>query len=336
MNRKKIIAYHILAWTICLLYLVADWLLIDGGNPNMPFSMSLTVIRAIEFYFCYSVAFPLFMKWRSIPVLLIGILCALALFTGLRYAVEEVAYFRLFGFHNYGSDTTAKEYILDNLFWGSSYIFIAAGVFGMERVLGQEQENRELKKEKIRAELAFLQSQVNPHFLYNTLNYLYYLAYPASEKAAGAILKLSELMRYMLAGSQDGKVDLEQEVQYIENYIALFSMRFEENFFVTFDVSGEVTGKRIAPLLLIPFVENAFKHGVTDDPVRPVKIRIAVQDNRVALTVSNKKNTSQKDANSGVGLVNVRRRLALLYPDHELLISDNGQTYKTELLLKTS
>ncbi|HEY1023888.1 MAG TPA: histidine kinase, partial [Sphingobacteriaceae bacterium] len=180
-------------------------------------------------------------------------------------------------------------------------------------------------------------SQINPHFLYNSLNYIYSLAIPVSDKLASAVLHLSDLMRYTLKESADGKVKLQQEVAYIRNYIELFRMRFAPQFYVDFE-AAEIDDKQTVPaLILIPFVENAFKHGVVNEPERPVRIKLSVAGGRLTFTVSNKINRSQKDHSSGVGLTNIKRRLELLYPaKHELLISENGQTYKTTLNITLS
>jgi two-component system LytT family sensor kinase len=142
-------------------------------------------------------------------------------------------------------------------------------------------------------------------------------------------------MRYMLTESAAGDVDLQKEVDYIENYIDIYQLRFAEAFFVDFKAEGDIAGKRVAALLLIPFVENAFKHGVVNDPSRPIRIRLKVTADRLVFTVSNQINRGQKDHSTGIGLPNIRRRLELIYPNrHELLIGDNGLTYKTTLNIK--
>jgi two-component system, LytTR family, sensor kinase len=215
---------------------------------------------------------------------------------------------------------------------GLPALALAATVWGVVNAFQQQAENKQLREEKAKAELAFLRSQVNPHFLYNTLNYIYSLAYPVSDQLADAIIRLSNLMRYMLTESKDGLIDLEKEVDYLNNYIEIYRLRFQDQFYVNFTADGDIAGKQLASLVLIPFVENAFKHGVVDDAARPVKIQLKLTGTRLSFTVSNKINRHQKDHSSGVGLANIRRRLELIYPNrHELLIADNGATYKTTL-----
>lgn len=332
MKDKKIVYYHIIGWAVYLAYVIVGQLVPATRSKYPMFVFSILFVEFIQFYICYLWVFPNYLRTRKWPQLAGGIVAALISFIIVRYLVEEVAYRFLFGMHNYGDGTTLWEYALDNVYWGTSYIFISLAVWSTFEAFKRDRENKQLQEDKIKAELMFLKSQINPHFLYNTLNYVYSLAYPVSEKLADAVLRLSQLMRYMLTESADDKVDLKKEVDYIENYIEIYRLRFEDEFFVRFIIEGQPEGKRVGTLMLIPFVENAFKHGVVNDPSRPVKINLKITDRLLTFTVSNKINRGQKDHSSGVGLVNIRRRLELIYPGkHEMLVSENGETYKTIL-----
>lgn len=320
----------------CALYTAYEaigyFIRVDAKPFHLYLALSFTFVRLVQFYFCYLLVFPLFGLRGKLMKLILGILSALALFIVLRYTIEEVLFPYFFGFDNYNEGTSMKVYVGDNIYWGSPAIMVSAILWSVQNAFKREQENEVLRQEVTRAELAFLKSQINPHFLYNSLNYIYSLAIPVSEKLSTAVLHLSDLMRYTLKESPDGKVKLEQEVTYIENYIELFKMRFAPEFYVNFKAEGVDADQTVASLILIPFVENAFKHGVVNDAGRPVRIRLSVLGNRLTFTVSNTINRSQKDHSSGVGLTNIKRRLELLYPgQHELLISENGQTYKTTL-----
>jgi two-component system LytT family sensor kinase len=222
----------------------------------------------------------------------------------------------------------------ENVFYSLPYLFLSGALWAGERTLRQERENQLLREEKRTAETAFLQMQINPHFLYNTLNLLYGMAYPVSKPLASALLKLAELMRYMLheSSNQLDQVELTQEIDYLHNYLALYRMRFPDQLCVDFTVTGEPAGRRIAPLLLIPFVENAFKHGVLDDPATPVRIHLHVEPQQVVFKVGNRINDQHKDATSGIGLPNLRRRLALRYPgQHQLHIAADQNQFATLL-----
>ena len=335
MNQKKTVLIHILCWLVYLCYNYFG-LLLHSEHLQVPYlSLSMTFIEIVEFYICYLWVYPRFMKSSKVPQLIGGILIALAAFISLRYLIEETLYPYFLGFRNYYPDTTVWYYIQDNIYWGSFYIIIAAAIWNSKNVLQSEKTNQALKAEAVKSELAFLKSQINPHFLYNTLNYIYSLAIPVSDKMAAAVLRLSDLMRYTLTENPDGKVSVVKEVDYLESYIELFRMRFEPHFYVSFDTEGVNDKQRVAALLLIPFVENAFKHGVVNDPQHPVEILLSVKGSTLSLTVKNKISNNQKDRSSGVGMVNIQRRLELIYPGkHILNIENQDQIYQIELIIK--
>lgn len=197
-----------------------------------------------------------------------------------------------------------------------------------------EKIQRDLVSERKDMELQFLKSQLNPHFLFNSLNNIYSLAYQKSEKTADAILKLSEIMRYMIYESNDSWVSLDKEVEYVQSYIELQKLRFKDGAAVEITINGEIDGQQIVPLILISFVENAFKHGVANDHADPIKINIIANQKILHFSVSNRKSNSNRDAVGGVGLNNVERRLELLYPDrYKLNIVNSATHYYTELIL---
>lgn len=197
-----------------------------------------------------------------------------------------------------------------------------------------EKIQRSLESEKKDMELQFLKSQLNPHFLFNSLNNIYSLAYQKSDKTADAVLKLSEIMRYMIYESNDSWVSLGKEVEYVQSFVQLQRLRFKDGAAVEININGEVDGQKIVPLILISFVENAFKHGVANDPEDPIKINISANQKILHFSVSNRKSKTNKDAMGGVGLNNVERRLQLLYPDrYKLNIVNSATHYTTELML---
>ncbi len=331
------VLYHVLAWSLYIGYsLLEDYIM----SPK-PFTwyrllyLTYFISLALTFYFCYSFVYPRFLKREKVLQLVLCLLFAPFLFTFTRYFLEEMMYPFLFGFRNYGVNTTFTYYLTDNLFRAFPMMAISAVVWNVQDAFQKEKEYKTLRAEKTQAELAFLKSQVNPHFLYNTLNYLYAQAYPVSEKLADAILKLSDMMRYMLHDSPDGKVELQKEVEYLRSFIDIFRLRFEDRFFVDFNLEGQVNGQRISSLVLIPFVENAFKHGVADDPASPIKIDLKATGQDLFFTVTNRIHQSQKDQTTGIGLTNIRRRLELLYPDrHKLTVQNDGSVHQASLKLR--
>lgn len=333
MKETKIILIHLICWITVLAYFYGEALIEGVTLRQSAFSISMNIIQVIEFYICYLWVYPRFLKREKIPQLVGAIILTIAIFIASRYLIEQVLYKNWFGMQNYSDKTPISKYIADNIYYSLAFLVVPAAVYSVQQNFKTEIANRKLKDEVVKSELAFLKSQINPHFLYNTLNYVYALAIPVSDKLANAILRLSDLMRYTLNESPDGMVTLSKEVEYLESYIALFEMRFEPKFYVDFSTVG-VAEQKVAALMLIPFVENAFKHGVVNDEKHPIRIKLRINGKRLSFEVSNKISHAQKDHSSGVGLVNIHRRLDLIYPEkHELLISNNGNTYKTTLIL---
>jgi two-component system sensor histidine kinase AlgZ len=191
--------------------------------------------------------------------------------------------------------------------------------------------------EKLTAELNFLKAQINPHFLFNTLNNLYYLAYSKSENTTEVIAKLSQMMRYMIYETNHPKVLLSKEIEYMQNYISLERLRLNDQIPIRFEVSGNTENVWITPLIFITFLENAFKHGVNNsNPKAWVKIAICLHDHECIYTVENSRSAEQKDGNekSGIGLSNVKRRLELSYPGkYTLVTEDTREKYAVKLNL---
>ncbi|MEZ5040535.1 MAG: histidine kinase [Saprospiraceae bacterium] len=210
-----------------------------------------------------------------------------------------------------------------NIYWAFIPVFfvtaISTGYGFILYLISQEKAKAEEQREKLKSELSFLRSQISPHFIFNILNSIVYLIRSKSDQAEPVTIKLSSLMRYMLYSSGEEQVPLSKELEYLQNYIELQKIRFEEDVTIKFELKGQVGVQLIEPMLLIPFVENAFKHGVgmIVDPV--IDIVAQVDEKNLHFWVRNKKNkdrTEEKDASSGIGLPNVLRRLELLYPSH--------------------
>lgn len=347
MKPQRVLAYQILAWGLLFGY-NTWWVVVRSSAPSLiwyklvvlqlTFWLSITTL----FYYCLLLVFPQGIRRRRLPLLAGGLLLTPGVFAGTRYGLEEVLLPRLLGFHNYAPGTTLRYYLLDNLYYLVPTVAVAAVTWGVREAFVFRDKERQsqlalqlLQQEKTQAELAFLKTQLNPHFLYNTLNYLYAEAYAVSEPLARAVLRLSDLMRYMLHESPDGQVLLRQEVEYLENYLALHRLRFEGKFFVCFRQPSTLAAQRIASLLLVPFVENALKHGILHRPDQPVTICLSLPTpDRLCFEVRNHISHQQKDGATGIGLPNIRRRLDLLYAGrHQLAVHDDGVVHHTRLEL---
>lgn len=196
---------------------------------------------------------------------------------------------------------------------------------------------KEVEGQKIKAELQVLKSQVNPHFFFNTLNSLYSLSLDKSEKTPEMILKLSELMRYVIYESQDNKVPLKRQLEFLKSYVYLEQMRSDEQLMLRFDVKGDHLDTKIDPLLFIAFIENAFKHRcktATRNPYISIEFNVENSD-RVDFSIENTADASrgeEEHQQAGFGLMNVKKRLELIYPGrHELQIITTGTAYRVEL-----
>jgi LytS/YehU family sensor histidine kinase len=193
------------------------------------------------------------------------------------------------------------------------------------------------EKEKVNAELSYLKAQINPHFLFNTLNSIYSLAIAQSDYTATAVVKLSSMMRYVITDASQKFVPLEKEINYISDYIELQKLRIDKGIKLSFEVSGIASDKKIAPLILISFIENAFKYGINAEENSEIKINIDITKNYLHLRVYNKKvNTKQMNIQtSGVGIENTANRLQLLYSGrHKLTVKNNSEDFSILLSLQ--
>ena len=201
----------------------------------------------------------------------------------------------------------------------------------IQRWLQTEQTRKETENEKLNTELSFLKSQVNPHFFFNTLNNIYSLAVVRSEKTAPAVMKLSSIMRYILTETQSDLVPLRNEIDFIHNFIDLQKVRLTDKVVLNFSAEGDIDNLLIAPLIFIPFVENAFKYGVSTKESSSISIDIKTEGNNIVFNSVNyvvvTENTLTE--NTGIGINNVKRRLELMYPDKHLLTTVEKDNYYT-------
>jgi hypothetical protein len=200
----------------------------------------------------------------------------------------------------------------------------------------KRQDWLQAQQDKVTAELQLLKAQVHPHFLFNTLNNIYSFSLENSPKTPGLILKLSSLLSYMLYDCKTAEVRLEKELEIMKNYIGLERERYGNNIDISWDVSGEVQDKFIAPLMMLPFIENAFKHGTSEQIEKCwLSIDIAVEGNKLKVKIANSKNENANHRSNGIGIANVRKRLAFIYPgNHELKLSDEGPFFIVSLMIQ--
>lgn len=231
-----------------------------------------------------------------------------------------------------------KVRIYDNVIPHFFLVIAGAAVKLMFDYTALQQRLAEMAKEKAEAELSFLKSQINPHFLFNSLNAVYFLISKENTEARQALHKFSDMLRYQLYEMKGAKIPIEKELNYLKDYVDLQKLRKDENYSVEFSCSPDVKGFSIEPLLLIPFVENAFKHiSHRAHKTNYVKLDISRSNGHFNFTIENSKEAERTtETHGGIGLNNVKRRLELLYPGkHELQIHNSADRYEVHLKLKT-
>ena len=195
-----------------------------------------------------------------------------------------------------------------------------------------------VEKENLSLELNSLKSQVNPHFFFNSLNSIYSLALKKDDSAPEVILKLSQLMRYMLYEVGEEKVALEKELKLMKAYVELQRLRADDSTRIDFNIEGDVAGKLIAPLLFFPLVENSFKHGIKGTSKEGfVNINLQMEGQNLSLKISNNKGETddvEEGKFGGIGIENVKKRLKLIYPKSELIIEDKAESFNVAVKIK--
>ncbi|WP_316749297.1 sensor histidine kinase [Pedobacter gandavensis] len=342
MDKRKVILIHISVWLIFIIGGICRDYFPDKFAGESVFNYSVTqfgytIVAAICFYGSYFWVAPQLILKRKylVSFLLTVMLFALVVFA--RYALEFWFLKPVMNYDNYFDKIPTISYYLTNVFY---YYFPGYFVYGLlyffaESWYKNNQRQQEMQQESLAAELAFLRAQVNPHFLFNTINDIYTLTYQKSEQAPEALLKLSVMLRYMLREGNAALMPLNREVEYLENAIALQKIAAKGDAYINFDQEGYIGEQPVASLLFIAFVENAFKHGVSDDPDHPVQISLKADNNSIFINVYNKKSHGLEDTTGGIGLTNVRRRLELMYPGkHELSIEDRDNSFRVALNLQ--
>lgn len=333
------ILWHILFWVVIF---VVYWLISAGYQDRyvQEFYMNLIVLpaRIIGTYTMIYLILPQATLKKNFG--LFGILLAIHfVFYGFLiyasyYIVNPIP--DLYDFHAHPLFNFPK--ILTKAVSDYALPALAAAIVIFKKWYLDELANKKLAEEKVAAELSFLKSQIHPHFLFNTLNNLYALTLIKSDKTPEIVLKLSDLLDYMIYNSNEEFVSLTKELEILNSYIELEKMRYNERLDLKYEIKGDVNGHRIAPLILLPFIENSFKHGASNDRANPViDIELSIDPAFLTMKVTNSKPSDGIDDESvarGIGLKNVKRRLELLYPEkHELQIIPGEKQFEIRLKL---
>ncbi|QTD37892.1 histidine kinase [Polaribacter batillariae] len=283
---------------------------------NITFYLSSTIIYFINF----SIICPKLLKKNMWLYLVICFLGLILLFAGLRYVLDEIVLYHIFNIHNYVEGSRKFfYYIFDNSYFALNTILYSTLIYLFLDF--REKKNHE------KAQLNALKAQISPHFLFNILNAFYVDLLEDKPETAKDIHRLSELLRYVTYESKEDFVLLKKEVQFLEDYIAIYSRRYENDLAVIFEIKGNLTDVKIPSLILIHFVENLFKHGVVNDKNNPAEIKIVINKKALELETQNKILESVNHISSGIGSENIKKRLNSIYNDHYKLTYFNKNEY---------
>jgi len=332
MKKRYQIALHVAGW-----FIFGAWIFyFVYANRTLSFSKGVDItvgllFHLLIFYFNWYVLIPKYLARNRVLLYVTAVLAMLLLLAVLQAPID---YF-VFPEFNPGLTTLySYERLLQYVLAGLVTTFISSALKVTGNYIRNERRNKELETQKLITELAYLKSQVNPHFLFNTLNNIYSLAYKHDPETPDAIMKLSLLMRYMLYESNDTLVCLEKEVDHINNFIDLQKLRLREQTSIKLHVQGDLKGKQIAPMLLMTLVENAFKHGLVSKNEIGIIMNLVVQEDGLRFSTTNNTSTHKKRQYGGIGLENLRRRLNLLYPNqHQLTFEEKDGTFYATLKL---
>ena len=326
---------HIVFWAVFFLALV---LLDTDGLPlwtNIISNLTMTLFFAAIVYVNIFYLIPKYLFAQKTLLYVLFLLLGIVLITPVYISM------RMITFRNF-PDLASQYYnnmssiVFLEIFVAIASLFYAIVVDWLKKRV----EVTELYTTNIESELNFLKTQINPHFLFNTLNSIYALTLKKSDEAPDLILKLSEIMRYMLYDCNEDLVPLDQEINYLKNYLELEKFRKGKTNDIILKVEGNPEGKSIAPLLLITFVENAFKHGVNNTEKGYVHIHFRILDDRLEFDIENSVSpqihlTNLGKKSGGIGLENVKRRLELLYPGRNKLdIQKSIDSFRVSLVIE--
>jgi len=331
--------HHIILWVLYFLFWVY---VIQPGFSRTSFyinSFVIVTIHAMVSYFNIYFLFPVYLQKRNYLLYFVAISLTICLGTllesGTFFILNTISFEEKTGL-------LSLQYLLLTAMAITYTTAITMSLKLVKHWYEKERLTKALEKLNTETELKYLKSQINPHFLFNSLNSIYSLALQKSDVAPELILKLSDILRYILYEGSEKKVSLSQEIKYLKSYLELEKVRHGDRMDLQIEISGETDSKEIAPMLLIPFVENSFKHGLGKDIANGfVKVNVITNHDTLRFEIINSKPkngsevSSEKNYKGGIGLINVQKRLNLLYPQkHQLSISGHENEFKVELEIK--
>ncbi|PQJ23223.1 sensor histidine kinase [Tenacibaculum sp. SG-28] len=330
--------YHIAIFAIWIIFTSLRSLLIVKENILSGSYASFLLLFLALYTFIYWVNFTYFIPqtigrakyWLYSVYLLLSVVS----FAVLRYLIEEVIVFHITGMHNYAEDSRVfMPYVLDNAYYAFQAVFMAFIVYFILDVVRKNDRINELKLQQKTSELQVLKAQLEPHFLFNTLNAFYVELVHQLPKVADDILRLSELLRFVTYETQNENIALSDDLKFLEDYIFFYRKRYEDSLHVVYNFTGEKKGYAIPSMVLLHFVENVFKHGDITNKDFPAQISVASENKFLIVSTKNKINTSEKYTNTGIGTNSIVKKLDLLY-GKSYVYEINFQNNIFEVMLK--
>lgn len=334
-NRKlKIVLFHILFW---IGYAAFNQILniVQSGRSFVLDVMAKYFVAAFIFYSNVLFILPVFLKRKKYFLLVVSI----ALLYIASFLVKQFLYSYVLVILGYPrSPHTPWESFAMNSWWWFQYTLFGFGYWFALEAIARAREKAKLEQEKLRAEYGYLKAQINPHFLYNVLNFFYAKSLGASEELQNGILYLAAIMRYAISKGEDdrGRIPLMEEIEQIQNVIGINQLRFDNDLKVQFITEGNFGEVKIIPFIFITLVENAFKHGELTKSPDPLLIKITHKemDETISLIVKNRKLNGEKEDSTGIGLENVKRRLTMAYgSNYRLSIREDKEVYSVDLCI---
>lgn len=329
MKNRALLHLHLFYWLIYMVGTIFIPLLL-APNQSPLLNVTFFITSFACFYLNYFVVAPAFFDIRKLYKTIIGFFLSVLFFVLIRFFIEEWFLPTFFGLRNYAEETSFGYYFFDNIYFSSNTIFISTVFWLFKKFSDSEKEKSLLLSEKKSAQLQALKTQINPHFIFNSLNNIYSLVYQKSDKALPALEELSQLLRYSTKDLEKDYISLDKEIGYINSLIALEKLRIKNPELLIIEKNINHPNLDISPMLLVPFVENAFKHG--DFEGKGFILKMNESDKLLHFHLHNFKNQKMKDAVSGIGIDNVKKRLDILYPNkHELNITESETEFTVDL-----
>ncbi len=281
---------------------------------KITFLLSCVIVYALN----YLVVLPKFFEKKQFLWVAIAFVLLVPIFSGIRFLLEEVIMYQITHTHNYYLEAQGVliTHLLDSFYYVLIIVIFSSIIYFLFRYFERKEQIHQLQTQHQEAQMAVLKSQISPHFLFNTLNSFYVDLYDTQPETAADILKLSNLLRYVIYETEDDFIALDKEIDFIKDYLHFFKRRYEDNFFVNLNITGNTANKQIPSMILIHFIENVCKHGIINQKDRAANIDINITRDALEIHTKNAINHSDKHHENGIGTDNIKKRLSVLFDNN--------------------